>query len=101
METTGACAVSSQQVADLQVEALNRTIRMLLEREPTFGYRVAPESDSAFEDKSQRVRYLIAVGYADQAKELAKALATEGLSRIGRELCPTTGHHYFAEEENE
>ena len=46
-------------------------------------------------DKTQRCRYLIALGYADLAQEIAVELATEALADMGRRICPITGNHYF------
>lgn len=57
-------------------------------------------TEMTFAEKSQRVRYLIATGYAESAQELAVGLATEGLEKMGREVCATTGHHYFCECES-
>lgn len=92
----------------MQLEALNRTIKLLAERDAALDAFGAPWrsmhakhaqsfAKAPFEEKSQRVKYLIDTGYADLAQAAAKELATEALAEMGRTVCPYTGNHYFDE----
>ena len=58
-------------------------------------YVSSPHEPSAFEKDCYRLLYLIAVG--KPCADLAKSVAKQGLEAIGRETCPYTGQHYFAE----
>lgn len=57
------------------------------------GFRPEP---TQFEKDCQRVLYLIATGYADDAGELASAIATKAYDeKLDRRFCDHTGYPYF------
>lgn len=60
--------------------------------------RIIERTKHPFEEKCERVLYLIATGYADDAGTLAKECATYGYDHMmDRNICEHTGNHYFHE----
>lgn len=50
-------------------------------------------------EKVQRMLYLMAAGYPDDAASIARVVATEALDLMGRRKCEWTGNDYFYEYE--
>jgi hypothetical protein len=90
--------LSSKETLALQLEALEKPFRLLIDAMERAQTRAYLGIDDPLTAKARRMRYLMDTGYADAAGEAAKDLATEALADMGRRTCPYTGNQYFYED---
>lgn len=55
---------------------------------------------NTYEHAISRMLYLIAAGYPDSARAVARDVACEGWLRLGRRRCSVTGNYYMNPEDD-